>query len=79
MPRYTVSVPWHDGYGENWPSVYSFEASSDAEAIAAFRTEREKYCQYTHKTSRLFSGGVFWKNAVLHRSGESTILEEGRS
>lgn len=74
---YAVVVPSVDtNLSISHPTVYTFKASSDDEALSMFDDEHRKANSWNRDNSRLRSGGVYWKNAILVRDDGKEIKKQ---
>ena len=60
----------------NHPTLYTFQAASDEDAISQFQAERAKMNKWDSNTSRMKSGGVnYSKVAQLYRSRDDQRID----
>lgn len=74
---YAVRVPElaHNG-SFNHPTLYTFQATSDEDALAQFQAERDKMNKWNSDTSRMKSGGITYSKVTqLYRSRDGARID----
>jgi hypothetical protein len=70
MKRYSVCIESVDtNLSHSQQCLYTFQADNDIVALKSFNEEHRKARSFWPKTSRLHSGGVYWKNTKLIENG----------